>query len=419
MPERQPVGIGVGFLGGLVYQLADWEGDLYRANGIPATDAPLDTPVGVATDAAGNLYVADAGNQRLRRIDLTGTVELVAGTGERGYSGDGGHAARARFDSPAGVAVDAVGNVYVADFGNRRIRRIDSTGVVTTFAGAGEGGDSGDGGAATEARLDGPASVTSDAAGNVLVAGPANHRIRRIDTVGTISTLAGTGEAFDRADGGRAALARFSHELGGVSTDADGNLYVADAGNHVVRRIDAAEMISTVAGGGTAGFGGDDGPATEARLSGPRDVSAAAAGNLYIADTVNRRVRKIDLAGTITTFAGTGIAGYLGELGYALDSGTYYILWWVSNGLLRPLAFQASTHDRFVRHRLDRRCMLRKSVEQHAATAQLAAVEAEPEFVQIAVQIMDSDLGIKPRFELKLISRVFLRHPRILHIVVT
>ena len=211
------------------------------------------------------------------------------------------------------MATDAAGNVYVADFGNRRIRRIDSTGVITTFAGAGEGGSSGDGGAATEVRLDGPADVTSDAAGNLFLADLTNHRIRRIDVAGTISTLAGTGEPFDRADGGLASLARFSHELAGVSVDANGNLYVADAGDHTVRRIDQAEEVSTVAGSGTAGFGGDDGPATEARLSGPRDVSADAAGNLYVADTGNHRVRKIDLAGMITTFAGTGVAGYTGD----------------------------------------------------------------------------------------------------------
>ena len=282
-----------------------------QGDGIPATEARLDTPLGIATDAAGNLYVADTGNQRVRRIDLTGTIETVAGTGERGYSGDGGAAWDARLDTPIGVATVAAGNVYVADFGNRRIRRIDSAGVIATFAGA--GGDSGDGGAATEARLGGPAGVTSDEAGNVYIADLRNHRIRRIDVAGTISTHAGTGEPFDRDDGGLASLARFSHELAGVSIDANGNLYVADAGDHTVRGIDVAEMISTVAGSGTAGFGGDDGPATEARLSGPRDVSSDAAGNLYIADTGNHRVRKIDLAGTITTFAGTGVAEYSGE----------------------------------------------------------------------------------------------------------
>ena len=269
----------------------------YGGDGGPATDAPLDNPVGVATDAVGNVYVADSGNQRVRRIDLAGSIATFAGTGEAGYSGDGGMAAEARLDGPSGVAVDATGNVYVADYLGERVRRIDSAGMITTVAGTGEAGDSGDGGSAVEAMLDGPFGVAVDAAGNLYVADLSNHRIRRIDSAGNIATVAGTGIAGYGGDGGAAS---------GVAADATGNLYVADTGNHRVRRIDPEGTITTFAGTGTAGYSGESHSATSSRLDGPAGVATDAAGNVYVLDRGNRRVRVVAPAGTMRTVAGNG-----------------------------------------------------------------------------------------------------------------
>ena len=285
----------------------------YGGDGGPASEASLDGPSGVAVDRNGNVYVADYLNRRVRRIDSAGMVSTFAGTGEAGHGGDGGQAAGALLDGPSGVAVDTNGNVYVADYLNRRVRRIDTVGVISTFAGTGETGYGGDGGRAAEAALVGPFGVTADAAGNVYVADLLNHRIRRIDTSGEIVTVVGTGDPFHRGDGGFASQAQFSHRLDEVALDTNGNVYVADPYDHTVRRIDVTEMIATVVGTGTAGYGGDGGSAAGAQLNGPSGVAADAAGNLYVADTENHRLRRIDAAGMITTLAGTGEAGYSGE----------------------------------------------------------------------------------------------------------
>ena len=285
----------------------------------PAAQARFASPAGVAVDAAGNVYVADTGNHRVRKIGAAGTVTTLAGTGERGYGGDDGPAAQARFALPAGVAVDAAGNVYVADTGNHRVRKIGAAGTVTTLAGTGERGYGGDDGPATEARFAFPAGVAVDAAGNVYVADTGNHRVRKIGAAGTITTLAGTGERGYGGDDGPATEARFAFPAG-VAVDAAGNVYVADTGNHRVRKIGAAGTITTLAGTGERGYGGDDGPATEARFALPAGVAVDAAGNVYVADTGNHRVRKIGAAGTITTLAGTGERGYGGDDGPAAQA---------------------------------------------------------------------------------------------------
>ena len=276
----------------------------FSGDGGPATEAQFypghDQFLSVATDAAGNVYVTDPENQRVRRIDTAGMISTFAGTGEEGFSGDGGPATEAQLSYPVGVAVDSAGNVYVADVVNLRVRRIDTAGVISTFAGTGEEGFSGDSGPATEAQLSYPISVAVDAAGNVYVAGYESSRVRRIDTAGVISTFAGTGEEGFSGDGGPATEAQFYAGNDGflsVTTDATGNVYVADAGNLRVRRIDTSGVISTIAGTGEAGFSGDGGPATEARLSGPEGVAVDAAGNVYIADTGNHRIRILTPAG--------------------------------------------------------------------------------------------------------------------------
>ena len=276
-----------------------------------ATEARIDGPGGVAADAVGNVYVADYLGRRVRRIDPAGLISTVAGTGEAGSDGDGGAADTALLDGPAGVAVDAMGNVYVADYPGGRIRRIDSAGRISTVAGTGESGYGGDGGRADAALLDGPAGVVADAAGNVYVADLSNHRVRRIDASGTISTLAGTGEPFDRGDGGRASAARFSREIAAVALGPFENIYVADPYDHTVRRIDVAGTVSTVAGTGEPGFGENTESAIKAQLNTPTGVAVDSVGNVYVADAGNHRVRRIDPTGTIATFAGTGRAGFL------------------------------------------------------------------------------------------------------------
>ncbi len=279
----------------------------FSGDGGPATQAGLNNPVGVSVDAAGNVYIADAANLRIRRIDAaTGIITTVAGTGEGGYSGDGGHSTEAGL-TPRRVFVDMAGNLYIADTFNHRIRRVDGdTGIITTVAGTGEEGFSGDGGPATQARIGYPGGLSVDGAGNLYIA--ADGRIRRVDgDTGVITTTAGTGEEGHLGDGGPATQAGLSFSSG-VSVDGAGYIYIADTSNHRIRRMDGATgIITTVAGTGEQGFSGDGGPATMAGLNFPSGVSVVLAGHIYIADTSNHRIRRVDGAtGIITTVAGTG-----------------------------------------------------------------------------------------------------------------
>ena len=287
-----------------------------QGDGGPATAARLDFPVGVALDGAGNLFIADASNGRVRRVDtVTGIITTVAGTGEQGFGGDGGPATAAQLAGPVGVALDGAGNLFIADSDNSRVRRVDAaTGVITTVAGGGEGGFRGDGGPATAARLWSPSGVTLDGAGNLFIADWSNHRVRRVDAAsGVITTVAGTGadgSQVSDGDGGPATAALLAFPES-VALDGAGNLFIADTRNHRVRRVDAATgVITAVAGTIGAGFGGDGGPATAALLAFPRGVALDGAGNLFIADSSNDRVRRVDAAsGVITTVAGTGKDG--------------------------------------------------------------------------------------------------------------
>ena len=266
----------------------------------------LGRPSGLAVDGEGNLYVTDPSNQQIRRIDPEGTVTTIAGTGEQGFSGDGGPATEAQFAFPYAPLVDGAGNLYVSDLANYRIRRIDPEGTVTTIAGTGERGFSGDGGPATEAQILSVLSMAQDTAGNLYVSD--NLRIRRIDPEGIITTIAGTGERGFSGDGGPATEAQFNRTYG-LALDGAGNLYVADISNNRIRRIDPEGTITTIAGTGERGFTGDGGPATEAQIAFPVGLTMDGADNLYVADQFNCRIRRIDPEGIITTFAGSGPIG--------------------------------------------------------------------------------------------------------------
>jgi PKD repeat protein len=290
----------------------------FSGDGGQATSAQLGA-VGIAVDAAGNVYVADQGNHRVRKVTADGVITTVAGTGERGFSGDDGQATSARLNDPNGVAVDAAGNIYIADMGNMRVRRVSAAGVITTVAGTGFIGSSGDGGPATSATLAFPSGVAVDAAGNVYIADQLNDRVRKVTATGVIATIAGTGDAGFAGDGGQATSAQLRNPFG-VAVDVVGNVYIADRDNHRVRRVDAAGVITSVAGTETFGFSGDGGPATSAQLKFPAGVAVDAIGSIYIADSNNHRVRRVSTGGVITTVAGTGTAAFSGDGGQAISA---------------------------------------------------------------------------------------------------
>ena len=370
----------------------------YSGDGGPATSALLNNPGAVAVDAAGNLYIADSGNSRIRKVDTNGIITTVAGNGTAGFAGDGGAATSAQIRSPQAIAVDAAGNLYIADYRNNRVRKVSVGGIITTVAGNGGGGSPVDGGQATSTGLPDPIGVALDAAGNLYIstgyhvirkvavggtittvagfpyiandgscyalstvcfsgdgglatgqnvrfygntgvvvdatgnlyiADSGNNRIRKVNTSGIITTAVGNGTQSNSGDGGLATKAQF-YTPAGIALDGAGNLYVADYDNKVIRKIDAVGKISTVAGieprpsvTFTGGYSGDGGAATSAKLNEPSGVAADATGNLFIADTKNHRIRKVSASGTITTVVGTGTGGYLGDDGVATSAQLY------------------------------------------------------------------------------------------------
>jgi sugar lactone lactonase YvrE len=267
----------------------------------------------------GSLTLPAAGD-----VAKPGTIVTVAGTGSPGYSGDNGPATQALLNGPWGLALDAAGNLYIADVYNSCVRKVDAvTGIITTVAGTGKPGFSGDGGKATDAQLKPLGAVVVDGAGNLFIADLYNHRVRKVAPDGMITTYAGSGpvDAVTPIDGdarnggfsgdnGPAMDARLNGP-GGLAVDAHGNLFIADYYNNRVRKVDAATgMISTVAGNGHPGYSGDGGQATDARLNGPVGLAVDSAGNLFIGDEGDPRVRKVTPDGLITTVAGTGTASW-------------------------------------------------------------------------------------------------------------
>jgi uncharacterized protein (TIGR03437 family) len=321
----------------------------YTGDNFSATSAELHGPYGVAADSVGNLYISDSGSQRIRMVS-NGVISTVAGNGTLGYSGDNGPAISAQLDAPYGVAVDSAGSLYIADSGNNTIRKV-SSGVITTVAGNGTQGYSGDNGPATSAQLFTPSWITVDSAGNLYIADIGNNVVRKVSASnGFITTVAGNGTYGFSGDNGQATSAELYGPMG-VAVDSAGNLYIADLGNQRIRKVAASNgVITTVAGNGTAGFSGDGAQATSAELNGPYGVAVDPAGNLYIGDIGNNRVRKVS-NGVIATVAGNGTGGYSGDggaatiaelnqpVGVSLDSaGNLYIADFLNNRvrLLKP-----------------------------------------------------------------------------------
>lgn len=289
----------------------------FNGDGVLATAAQFDTPAGVLADSVGNIFIADRGNHRVRRIDaVTGFVSTVAGTGVGGFNGDNQTASLTQFNLPTALALDGGGNWLVADQGNNRLRRVaHTTQMVTTVAGTGTQGFNGDSVAATVAQLNVPSGVAVDPAGHIFIADSFNHRVRRVDAVtGVITTVAGTGVAGSAGDGAIATAAQLNFPLD-VAVDESGNILVADSFNNRVRRVDALTgVITTVAGDGGAGYAGDGAAATTGQLNFPVGIALDADQNILIADGNNHAVRLVNrVSGVIFTIAGTGTAGYNGD----------------------------------------------------------------------------------------------------------
>jgi uncharacterized protein (TIGR03437 family) len=283
---------------------------------LPAAQSVLLDPVGIASDSAGSLYIGDQADNRVRRVSASNRlITTVAGTGLFGSTGDGGAAANAEIGYPRGVSLDPFGNVYAISLIAAVVRKVTPQGTISRFAGGNNPGFSGDGGQATAARLNIPTGTAGDAQRNVFISDSANSRIRRVDSSGIITTFAGTGSPGFSGDNGPASKAQV-YRPGQLAFDTKGNLYFADEGNNRVRRIAPDGTITTVAGSGTPGYGGDGGPALSAQLTGPAGIAVDAAGNLYM--STGAKIRKVDAAtGIISTIAGTGFNGFSGDGGPA------------------------------------------------------------------------------------------------------
>ena len=294
----------------------------YAGDGGPAAWALLNGPFDVGFDAHRNLYFSDTFNHCVRRVDArTGVIATCAGCGEAGYSGDGGPATRARFNEPYGIAVDNAGNIYIADRHNHCVRRVDgSSGIVVTFAGNGSSGFGGDGGPASRAGMVEPNGLALDPAQNRLfIADVADHRVRVVDLAsGIIGTYAGTGKAEHSGDGGPASACGIFGARA-VKVAADGTVYILERQGSTLRAVDPRSgVITTLAGTGERGYGGDDGPALSAVFDAPKELAIDREGNLLIVDTENHMIRRVDIrTRTVAAIAGSGRQGGDGDGGPA------------------------------------------------------------------------------------------------------
>jgi uncharacterized protein (TIGR03437 family) len=312
---------------GTISTLAGNGGPFFSGDGGPATAALLSVG-GIAADSAGNVYVSDSQTSRVRKIASNGTISTIAGIGTAGFSGDGGPASSAQLNVPAGIAVDSGGNVYVADYQNQRVRKISGGGTIATVAGSGVAGFSGDGGPATQANLNGPVSVAVDSSGNLWIADSGNNRVRKVSSQGTIATVVGNGQFGEGGNGGPAVNASIDMTVN-IAVDTAANLYLAEYNEDRIRKVGTDGVINLFAGGGftgsgSNGYGGDGGPATMSQISTPSGLAVDSSGNLFIADCGDNRVREVTPNGTIVTIAGNGTSGYFGDGSLAI------------NGELRP-----------------------------------------------------------------------------------
>lgn len=299
----------------------------YSGDGGPAKDAQLGWINGIAIDTQGNLYIADGGANVIRKVNTSGVISTAAGVfpgfNVSGvniivYAGDGGPATSARLNVPLWVAVDPAGNLYINDAANFRFRKVDTGGMINTIAGGREVGFKIDSGPAAGADFNNPFGMATDIEGNLYIADTENHIIRKISTEGNISTIAGIAQQGGYSgDGGPATSARLFAPYG-IAIDADGTIYFTDNGA-VVRKISEG-TITTVAGTGDGGFAGDGGPAVDAKLMSPRGLAVMKDGSLVVADAGNNRIRMINKEGNISTIAGTGSAGYSGDGGPAEEA---------------------------------------------------------------------------------------------------
>ena len=315
------------FVPGTMSTVAGNQNWIFAGDGLPATKTNIFLPFGLAVDAAGDLYIADSSNDRIRRVDgATGLVSTFAGTGNIGATGDNGLATDAALSNPSSIVLDPAGNLYFADSGNNAVRRVDAvTGIITTVAGTlNHHGYTGDGSLATVATLNTPNGIALDASGNLYLADTGNDVVRRVDAQsGIITTVAGTGSAGFNGDALPATKAQLSSPWS-VSVAPTGELYIADQNNHRIRMVALSGLIQTVAGTGSEGFKGDMGPATQAQLNEPASVALDVAGNLYIADSGNNRIRKISAKDqTIATIAGFEGESFSGDGGPADQAGLY------------------------------------------------------------------------------------------------
>ena len=301
---------------GLVTKFAGNGSYGFSGDGSPATDAGLAGAQGIGFDNAGNLVIADNGNNRIRKVSTDGIIHTIAGGSVAGY-GDGGMALSAELYGPGWVTKDASGNLYIADIDASRVRKVDATGIISTFAGTGIGGSTGDGGPANAAQIYYPQSIDFDQSGNLFICDAGENVIRKVNTSGIISTVAGTaGTAGSTGDGGPASLSLLNIPVN-LKVDQHNRIFICDRSNRKIRMIDTTGIITTIAGNGTAGNTGDGGPATAAEITSPHGIDFDAAGNLYFADASNCVIRKITPSGIISTVAGTGSFGFSGDGGPA------------------------------------------------------------------------------------------------------
>ncbi len=335
--QSAPVGPVLTFTPGMTSTVAGNGTNGFGGDGGPATSAQLNFPMGVARDSAGNFYIADFSNSAVRKVAVDGTITTFAGNETFGYSGDGGPATSAQLSFPSAVALDGAGNLYIADFFNSCVRKVDVNGTISTLA--------------TGFLVRG---VATDGAGNVYYSGW-SEGVWKVDAQGVITRIAGNGNPGFSGDGGLATDAQTSG-VAGLALDSQGNLYMAEVLNSDIRKVDTNGIITTVAGNQQAGYSGDGGPATSAQFNGPTDVQVDAAGDLYIVDSSNNRIRKVDASGKVSTIAGSnyGYAGdgglasnawFAGPVGVALTASGDLFIGDTGNGAVRKVRVDSTTLD--------------------------------------------------------------------------